>query len=411
VRRPSRVLGVIALAAVALSGHPADGLNVELSDTTSQTTSQPTPQTSSPSPLATLSARAPDATSLDPALGPTSSPSPSSLAGRANLSVLGGQAGGPSPSSARSSKKVGATATPSSTGSSTTVKRDEDQGRQQACPSGSSAEHVTICPPAASASPTDATPPVVVVAPPATQPPTEPDELVSWQAEQRPSTGGVEQADRIQEVAAPGPVTGRPSGSVLRFELRPGDVQDSSGYLANRVEVYGRTATPMSTPASQWPDPVGSVRWYTLSLYVPSDFVTATDSTWLTFTQWKGLNGGSPPVALEIKRDHLRLGGTRTNEGLLPNDGDLGQVAKGSWTTLAVGLSLSTDSNTGWVEVLRDGHAVLPRTHVATMDLIDGRPDPIYLKQGIYRDPSWTSTHVLYMGPVRVGSARPAALG
>jgi hypothetical protein len=292
---------------------------------------------------------------------------------------------------------------PSSAGSPTTTTRDEDQGRQRACPAGNSGQQVTICPPPASARPTDATPPV-------TQPPAAPEEVVSWQAEQRPSIAGVEQADRIQEVAAPGPATGRPAGDVLRFELRPGDVQDSSGYLSNRVEVYGRTATPMSTPASQWPDPVGSVRWYTLALYVPSDFVTATDSTWLTFTQWKGLNGGSPPVALEIKRDRLRLGGTRSNAGLLPDDGDLGQVAKGSWTTLTVGLSLSTDSDTGWVEVWRDGHEVLARTHVATMDLIDGRPDPIYLKQGIYRATSWTSPHVLYMGPVRVGGTRPTDL-
>jgi hypothetical protein len=229
---------------------------------------------------------------------------------------------------------------------------------------------------------------------------------VTWQSEQRPSVNGVVQTDRIQQTAAPGPAMGRPAGQVTRFELRPGDVQDSSGYLANRAEVYGRHAQPRSTPAAQWPDPVGSVRWYSFDLYLPADFATATDTKWLTITQWKGLNGGSPPIALEIKRDQLRLGGARANAGLIPRDGLLGPVSRGAWTHLVVGLSISPDPAAGWVEVWRDGSQALPRTAVATMDLIGGRPDPIYLKQGIYRSSSWTATHVLYLGPVTVGTRR-----
>jgi hypothetical protein len=254
-------------------------------------------------------------------------------------------------------------------------------------------------------------PHAAVGAPPATQPSRAIGDVVAWEAEQRPSAGGVVQADRIQRIAAPGPAAGRPAGDVLRFELRPGDIQDSGGYRSNRVEVYGRTATPMSTPASQWPDPVGSVRWYTFALYVPEDFVTATDTSWLTFTQWKGLEGGSPPVALEIKRDRLRLGGARANAGVVPGDGDLGPLTKGAWTTLTVGLSLSTDAHSGWVEVWRDGSIALPRTAMATMDVVNGVPDPVYLKQGIYRDSSWSCTQVLVMGPVRVSSTRPGSSG
>lgn len=231
-------------------------------------------------------------------------------------------------------------------------------------------------------------------------------EVVVWQSEQRPSVAGVEQADRIQQVAAPGPTAGRPAGPVMRFELRPGDVQDSSGYLSSRSEVYGRHAQPRSTPAEQWSDPVGSVRWYGFSVFVPADFPTATDTKWVTITQWKGLKGGSPPIALEIKRDQLRLGGARTNAGLVPGDGLLGQLSKGAWTELVVGLSLSPDPAAGWVEVWRDDALVLPRTAVATMDRIDGQVDPVYLKQGLYRSSSWTDTHVIYFGPVTVGSRR-----
>ena len=36
------------------------------------------------------------------------------------------------------------------------------------------------------------------------------------------------------------------------------------------------------------------------------------------------------------------------------------------------------------------------------MDTIGGKPDPIYLKQGIYRSSAWTTDHVLYFAPVTV---------
>jgi hypothetical protein len=231
-------------------------------------------------------------------------------------------------------------------------------------------------------------------------------EVVTWQTEQRPSVGGVVQADRIQQVAAPGPAAGRPAGQVKRFELRPGDLQGSSGYLANRAEVYGRHAQPRTTPAAHWPDPIGSVRWYSFDLYLPADFATATDTKWLTITQWKGLQGGSPPIAVEIKRDQLRLGGARANAGKIPGDGLLGQVNRGTWTHLVVGLYHSPDPAAGWVEVWRDGRQALPRTAVATMDTIGGQPDPIYLKQGLYRSSSWTVPHVLYFSPVTIGARR-----
>jgi hypothetical protein len=191
----------------------------------------------------------------------------------------------------------------------------------------------------------------------------------------------------------------------MRVELQPGDLTDTSGYVGSRAEVYGRAATPMSLPADRWPDPPGSVRWYGFSLFVPSDFPVATDARWLTLTQWKGLRGGSPPLALEIKRGNLRLGGARSNAGLIPNQ-DLGPLPKDRWTRLVVGLRLSSDRSQGWVEVYRDGVRVTPRTSLATMDTVNGAPDPIYLKQGIYRDSAWNVTQVLYFGPAAVAATR-----
>jgi hypothetical protein len=139
-------------------------------------------------------------------------------------------------------------------------------------------------------------------------------------------------------------------------------------------------------------------------MFIPEDFVAAEDARWMVVTQWKGLRGGSPPIAIEVKRDSLRLGGARTNAGLIPGDGDLGPITRGEWTELTIGMRLSADEQEGWVEVWRDGNIALQRTPVATMDAIDGAADPLYLKQGIYRDEVWNTTHVLYFSRTEVSA-------
>ena len=149
---------------------------------------------------------------------------------------------------------------------------------------------------------------------------------------------------------------------------------------------------------------MNSTRWYHISVLFPEGFQTATDTKWFTFTQWKGERGGSPPIALEVKRDRLRLGGTRTNAGLVPGGGDLGPLRPGRWTDITVGMRLSPDPQSGWVEVWLDDQVALPRTAVATMDLVGGTVDPIYLKQGIYRDSQWQCTHVLYLADARIST-------
>jgi hypothetical protein len=87
---------------------------------------------------------------------------------------------------------------------------------------------------------------------PSVAPPTAP-QYVLWQAYQRPSAGGIEQTNRIQEVPPVGPPVGRPMGQVLRFELRPEDRQTGSGYAANRVEVFSRHAESDDVPADRIP--------------------------------------------------------------------------------------------------------------------------------------------------------------
>ena len=230
--------------------------------------------------------------------------------------------------------------------------------------------------------------------------------LQSWQAVQQPLG-----TQRVTTTDAPGDPGSpfRPSGKVMRVELRAGDLTNTGGHIAPRAEVYGRWMKS-SVPAEGYPDPAGSVRWYAFSLYVPADFPTATDTTWLTLTQWKGQFGGSPPVALEIKRGDLRVGGAR---GYSLPTANLGPLNKGGWTRVVVGMKLSPDPDIGWIEVYRDGEQKVVRTPLATMDrLQDGSPDPVYLKQGLYRSSRWNVTQVLYFSSLGVypESTNPAAL-
>jgi hypothetical protein len=184
-------------------------------------------------------------------------------------------------------------------------------------------------------------------------------------------------------------------GRVLRAEVRPGDV--ASG--GNRTEVWGRHAPSHGTPADQWPDPVGSTRWYGFDLRLADDFATdPTGLVWLSLTQWKGVAGGQPAIALEVKRDRLQLAGASARN-------DLGPIKRGQWEHIVVGVHFDA-TDAGWVEVYRDGAQALPRTNRATTTLVNGAPDPTYFKQGIYRSSAWTVPHVALFGPVTIGLAR-----
>jgi hypothetical protein len=74
-------------------------------------------------------------------------------------------------------------------------------------------------------------------------------------------------------------------------------------------------------------------------------------------------------------------------------------------------MRLSPDPAVGWIQVFRDGRLQVARTPLATMDVVGDQPDPVYLKQGIYRTSLWTVTHVLYFGPISVSTDSPFVLG
>ena len=195
---------------------------------------------------------------------------------------------------------------------------------------------------------------------------------MGWMGKEEAASGRI---TTVTGSAIPGSGGYRPS-QALKVQLRAGDLTKTGSYIAPRSEVFGRQPSTLKASYTAWPDPAGSQRWYRIRFFVPADFTFAKDTTWLTLTQWKGLNGGSPPVALEFKRDRLRMAGSRANESVLPNKGDLGPVAKGQWTEITVGLSLSPDKSKGWVEVYRNGKQAMKRTATATMDTWGGKPTP-----------------------------------
>lgn len=227
-----------------------------------------------------------------------------------------------------------------------------------------------------------------------------------WRTAQRPDVGGMVQTSRIRTVTGtdvPGDPQDpyRPTDGAMRVELRPGDETNTGGYVANRAEVYDRWGGPYGhSPATDWPDPEGSERWYQWPMFLPAGF--AFGAHWLTFTQWKNEGTGSPQRSLELAGSKLKLGGQGPDHDLLST------VPRGVWFELLFGFHWSPDPTVGWSEAHINGTEVLARTSEATMRTWDGETMGQYLKQGIYRSKSWTDTHVAYYGPIRVAETQAA---
>lgn len=236
---------------------------------------------------------------------------------------------------------------------------------------------------------------------------------------------GPERADAVQIVGQsniPGTGMYRPTANGVRFELRPfsatspgasipadGDVTTTGSYTANRMEAYDRMPPSASgVKPADWPDPVGSTRWYSWSFYLDPSWsfdpqVAGQQQKWIDLTQWKGFYGGSPPQAIEIggvNGTSLQLGGSHARRTLDS------AIAVGVWHRIVVGFRWEK-TTAGWVNVWLNGNEVLPQESRATMDVgPTGTADPVYFKQGIYRAQRWGTTHIMWCGPAKIGATR-----
>jgi hypothetical protein len=197
-------------------------------------------------------------------------------------------------------------------------------------------------------------------------------------------------------------------GDLLR--VPGGDVNPSAGF-SSRAEVYGRFATTGTAPAASWPDPVGSTRWYGISYYLPSGMDTTSGQGWWDCMQWKGQNGGSPPMALGIDwtssssngQGNWKIEGTSGHPS--PT---IGPLNLGKWTRFCFGVHWDyvtvANGGTGWLEIYKDGSLSVAQEAACTMDTYDGGADPIYYKNGIYRTTGWAATHDVYISAPKIGT-------
>lgn len=199
-------------------------------------------------------------------------------------------------------------------------------------------------------------------------------------------------------------IPGVPVLSGDTFQVAGGDVSNSGGsYAASRAETRGDYASPSSTAPSLWPYPVNSTIFLRCKLFFPSLlFPTPTGTDWIVVTQIKGQYGGSPPTSLEVSTS-----GTMKLQLADGADLNFGAITRNMWHEVVLGVKLSPVHATGWAEVWWNGANVIPRFNVATMEYqSDGvTPDPIYLKQGLYKPKSWAADHTIYYGPLEVASS------
>ncbi|MGD9526380.1 MAG: heparin lyase I family protein [Dehalococcoidia bacterium] len=121
----------------------------------------------------------------------------------------------------------------------------------------------------------------------------------------------------------------------------------------------------------------GDERWYAWSMKFPADFPDP-DGGWNIVMQWHA-GGGSPPLALDISRGTLDIGG----DGVDAPRETIGPLRRGEWMDYVLHVGFSPDN--GFVEAWENGVQTVPRTTRPTMSSGEN-----YFKMGIYRDPNAT---------------------
>jgi Polysaccharide lyase len=166
-----------------------------------------------------------------------------------------------------------------------------------------------------------------------------------------------------------------------RYEVRNGDVPGFGGGERSEVSQSGAASVKE-----------GDERYYQFSLKFDPSFTNPTSNFFIVM-QWHS-GSGSPPLALMVNRSgQLQLTNNATNK----NTKTIGAVKRGAWADYVLHVKFSRNASVGFDEVYQDGALVVPKHSRPTMS-----SSSCYLKQGIYRSASETSTAVVWQDGLRV---------
>jgi hypothetical protein len=219
-----------------------------------------------------------------------------------------------------------------------------------------------------------------------------------------------------EQQAPPGRITVVPSPTdatrkVMRVELR-GDDRYRGAARAEVVDRKGPRDDPNTYP--NWPDHLQE-RWYGWKTYLAPGFPSPG---WTTIAQWHSHNSDvlAPPFAIVVDRGRFEF--FHMHRNFVDANGDEwrdGEAATGTWHTFLFHVRWSPHADKGFAELWHNGVNVVPRTSSVTTApdrTFDGDrralspPAPVYVKQGLYRDPSIRETQVAYHDAMRIGTAR-----
>ena len=166
-----------------------------------------------------------------------------------------------------------------------------------------------------------------------------------------------------------------------RFEIRNGDVPNFGG--GERTEVASSGAAGAKE---------GDERWFEWSMKFEDGF-PATTGWGLIVMQWHDASNSSPPLALHITGGGgIQIGG----DGVPHQKKTLGPIRRG-WVDYVLHVKFSRSAATGFVEGWENGVKTVARYNRATMRVGDN-----YLKMGLYRDSSNSSTQIVYQDGLRI---------
>jgi hypothetical protein len=179
--------------------------------------------------------------------------------------------------------------------------------------------------------------------------------------------------------------------TVVTDPVPPGDTYALRAVVKQGDVVYGGTRNEVDYETDRPGE--GDDRYYHWQTMFPSDFQAA--DYWQLFTQWhQYVNGGSPPLALMVWGENIKLGNNLDHYFWST------PLVRGVWHDFIIHVKWSSDPSVGGVELWYEGQQVLPFSNAATLY----PHDTVYLKQGLYRKNIITQDQTVYHAGMTVAT-------